>query len=105
MSAICAGIGEDIFQRSPTASEYFFPALREDAARALTVKYGWFSRRVMKRCPTIPVAPIIPAFNFSFISEAFLFDFYTDYLTFYHIRTEKSILPDTKFEIILYPAK
>ena len=30
VSAICAGIGEDIFQRSPTASEYFFPALRED---------------------------------------------------------------------------
>ena len=39
------------------------PAEREDAAKTFTLNQGWFSKSNIKRCPTIPVAPITPTLN------------------------------------------
>ncbi len=47
-------------QRPDTASSYRFPADRGLAATAVSWNQGWFSKRVTKRWPTIPVAPITP---------------------------------------------
>ena len=59
-----SGIGVSIFQRSPTASSYVLPAERGLAATVTTSNHGWFSSREINLCPTIPVAPRIPTFNF-----------------------------------------
>jgi hypothetical protein len=58
MSRTPEGIGVVCFQF--VARWYAFPADRADAPRACTTKYGWVSRRAMKRCPTVPVAPSTP---------------------------------------------
>ena len=47
-----------------TALGYAFPADRGDAPRAWMVNHGWFARRVMKRWPTVPVAPSTPTLTF-----------------------------------------
>ena len=65
-----SGMGVVIFQRSPTASSYVLPAERGLAATVTTWNHGWFSKRAMKRCPTIPVAPNIPTFSFFSINHS-----------------------------------
>ena len=72
-SATLAGIGVSIFHLPSTASLYFFPALRGDAATVTTSNQGWFSRRAINLCPTIPVAPRIPTLNFSIAFSSFIF--------------------------------
>jgi len=52
------GMGVVCFQF--VAIAYVFPADRADAPRACTTKYGWSTRRAIKRCPTVPVAPSTP---------------------------------------------
>ena len=58
MSRTAGGIGVVCFQFAARA--YVLPAERADAPRACTAKYGWLSRRAMKRWPTVPVAPSTP---------------------------------------------
>ena len=55
-----SGIGVFISQRSPIASSYVLPALRALAATAARWNQGWFSSNVIKRWPTMPVAPMTP---------------------------------------------
>ena len=55
-----SGIGIFISQRSPIASSYVLPALRALAATAARWNQGWFSSNVIKRWPTMPVAPMTP---------------------------------------------
>ena len=43
-----------------TAAAYGFPADLGDAPRAWMRNQGWAARRVMKRWPTVPVAPRTP---------------------------------------------
>ena len=63
-----SGIGVSIFHFPPTASSYVFPALRLLAARTQISYQGCSESSVIKRCPTIPVAPRIPTLNFSLIT-------------------------------------
>src|SRR5260370_21236512 len=46
------------------ASGYGSPADLSDAASHLTSNHGWFSSRLTKRCPTMPVAPRMPTSSF-----------------------------------------
>jgi len=64
MFLTASGIGVVIFQRPPMASSYFLPALLGLAAIATTSNQGWFSSKEINLCPTIPVPPRIPTFNF-----------------------------------------
>ena len=59
-----AGSGVFIDQRPPRASLYVLPAERGLAARTVTSNQGCSARRVAKRCPTMPVQPMIPTRNF-----------------------------------------
>ena len=59
-----SGMGDVIFQRSPTASSYVFPAERALAATVTTWNQGWSSRREINLWPTIPVAPRMPTLSF-----------------------------------------
>lgn len=43
-----------------TAAAYVFPMDRGDAARCTSRNCGCVSSRLMKRCPTVPVAPKRP---------------------------------------------
>ena len=70
-----SGIGVSIFQRLPTASSYVLPALCAEAASVTTSNHGWFSSNVMKRWPTIPVAPRMPTFIFSDMMTSMTFGF------------------------------
>lgn len=53
-----AGIGVVCFQL--TALGYSLFADREDAPKAWIINHGCAARRVIKRCPTVPVAPRTP---------------------------------------------
>ena len=68
MSLAWAGMGVFMAQRPATASSYRLPAERGEAAMAVRVNQGWFSIRVTKRWPTMPVAPMIPTL-YCFISD------------------------------------
>ena len=59
-----SGMGDVIFQRSPTASSYVFSAERALAATVTTWNQGWSSRREINLWPTIPVAPRMPTLSF-----------------------------------------
>src|SRR6266702_85103 len=65
-----AGIWVGCFQLVPRA--YDFPADRANAPRACTTKYGWFSRRAMNRCPTVPVAPSTPTLTFLSLGTTYM---------------------------------
>src|SRR6185436_9728344 len=56
-----SGIGEESFQRDPTASSYDFPALWSEAITSTTRNHGWEARRSRNRWPTVPVAPRMAA--------------------------------------------
>ena len=45
-----------------------------EAICARISKYGWFSKRVLNRCPTMPVAPTIPTRNL-LMMLCFLYNF------------------------------
>jgi len=49
ISAILVGMGVFIAQRFSTTLLYVLPAEREEAASAVTLNHGWFSRSVAKR--------------------------------------------------------
>ena len=72
MAFMLSGIGVSIAQRPATASSYGLPAERGLAASTVTVNHGWFSSRVMKRCPTMPVQPTIPT-RYCFMLFSFFF--------------------------------
>src|SRR5512145_1563588 len=59
-----AGIAPLMAQRPFITSAYFWPAELALAARSVTSYQGWFSSRLRKRWPTIPVPPSTPTRSF-----------------------------------------
>src|SRR5512138_385022 len=58
------GIAPLIAQRPFITSAYFWPAELALAASSVTSYQGWFSSRLRKRWPTMPVAPRTPTRSF-----------------------------------------
>src|SRR5512145_113797 len=65
-----AGIAPLIAQRPFITSAYFWPAELALAASSVTSYQGWFSSRLRKRWPTMPVAPRTPTRSFFWLISA-----------------------------------